>query len=154
MIIEEPDEETKARIGYGSQGDAYDFQAESPEDGSDSSFAIVLIGISWLYGLPHLLGWYTVFPTELERKVWHICACILSCSGIWAVLMMGIYDVLTPSRWIRIPKWMGSVVVFVSLVVYFLASLFLLVESFRQLFYLPPDAFDVPSWSSYLPHIS
>ncbi len=32
---------------------------------------------------------------------------------------------------------------------YLLVSLFLLVESIRQLFYLPPQAYDLPSWSSY-----
>ncbi|KAL9024592.1 MAG: hypothetical protein Q9196_006405 [Gyalolechia fulgens] len=37
---------------------------------------------------------------------------------------------------------------------YVLARIFLVVESLRTLAYLPPDAFQTPTWPAYFPHIS
>ena len=37
---------------------------------------------------------------------------------------------------------------------YLITAGFLIVESLRQLFYLEPAAYDLPSWSNYWPHFS
>ncbi|KAI0707889.1 hypothetical protein C8Q76DRAFT_746747 [Earliella scabrosa] len=48
----------------------------------------------------------------------------------------------------------GKAVAVFNVLVYFLGSMFLVVESFRQLFALPPDSFTLPSWGNYWPHFS
>lgn len=42
----------------------------------------------------------------------------------------------------------------IPIVVYSVTSAFLIVESTRQLFYLPDSAFKLPDFSVYLPHIA
>lgn len=37
---------------------------------------------------------------------------------------------------------------------YMLAAGYIIVESFRQVFYLSPEVFQQPSWSYYVPHFS
>jgi hypothetical protein len=59
-----------------------------------------------------------------------------------------------------IPHWIYVVVIsglgiFAVVLVplsYCIANLYVLVESFRQLLYLPPQAYQLPVWSNYWPH--
>ena len=48
----------------------------------------------------------------------------------------------------------GGVVACFNVLVYFMGSMYLVVESFRQLFALPPDSFTLPSWGNYWPHFA
>jgi len=109
-----------------------------------------------LYGLVHSLAWSDQFPTPLERRIWRVSSVVVTCSGFVAALLNLVFDFL---RWSRgpIPRLAEPVtyLVFSLLpVVHVLASGFLLVESFRQLFFLDPAAYQLPSWSNYWPHLS
>ena len=46
----------------------------------------------------------------------------------------------------------NQVIAALILVLYVAATGFLLIESFRQLFSLPPGAFELPSWTASIPH--
>jgi len=125
------------------------------------------IGYQWisvavapiLYGLVHFLGWSGNFPTHLERLLWHGSSVVVTFSGLlWvslSFLARAYFDQLK-SHWPRFI--LGIVFMLLVLVViplaYILASGFLVVESFRQLFFLDPAAYQLASWSNYWPHFS
>jgi len=100
-----------------------------------------------VYGLIHSLAWSGQFPTALERSLWRASSFIVTCSGLVGVFLL----------WSSV--WLDGVlkskyglddiaVIFVCVipVVHMLASGFLIVESFRQLYFLDPAAYQLPSW--------
>ena len=110
-----------------------------------------------VYGLVHFLAWNDHFPTPLESLLWRVSSFVVTFSGLvgvsvliffWVLHQMNIiswhtYDFLWPfMSFIVIP------------IVHVLASGFLIVESFRQLFFLDPAAYQLPSWSQYWPRLS
>lgn len=74
-------------------------------------------------------------------------------------------DPRAPKMWLRLWRWMGRLVWSMLLITgsvtmpllwfsYVLARVYLVVESLRTLAYLPPGAFQTPSWPAYFPHIT
>jgi len=124
---------------------------------------VLMVGIPIIYGAFHLLGWHTQFPTTTERLLWRIATVGVASSG--AAIFFPIFPIfLIPAA---VLYWKGSLSkksekilrVFFHLVVfrlipflYMIGSTYLFVESIRQLWYLPPDAFVVASWTYYFPH--
>jgi hypothetical protein len=117
-----------------------------------------------LYGLVHFLAWSDQFPTPLEQLFWHISSVVVMCSGLTIVtsIIMGLYlsdkrrDAATVT--IRSIEVTGIallyLIVLITPVAHVLASGFLVGESFRQLFFLEPAVYQLPSWSNYWPHLS
>ena len=105
-----------------------------------------------VYGMPHLLGWNAVFPSHTEQVLWRTAALAVTVSGcvtfVFAILLgiMGIIRNGDTNYVLRSPL--------VTLLPYVAASGYLLVESFRQLFSLPPGAFQLASWANMIPHFS
>ena len=104
-----------------------------------------------LYGLIHLLAWNDHFPTPLERRLWRVSSVVITCSGLTGVSLMQIGRFFVEDI-----KQAYVVILAVSLIalIHVLASGFLLIESFPQLFFLDPAVYELPSWSNYLPHLS
>ena len=109
------------------------------------------------YGLVHFLAWNDHFPTPLQSLLWRVSSFAVACSGLvgvsWAMVMlwleyMNIISNITRGGLISLVCWLLLPFVHV------LASGFLIVESFRQLFFLDPAAYLLPSWSQYWPHLS
>jgi len=108
------------------------------------------------YGLVHFLAWSDQFPTPLERLLWRVSSFVVTCSGL------AVISVLASSRPLGylVDNHPGllyftlTLVVVVIPTVHMLASGFLIVESLRQLFFLDPAAYQLPSWSNYWPHLS
>jgi hypothetical protein len=117
-----------------------------------------------LYGLIHCLAWNDKFPTPLEHLFWRISSVVVMFSGLtWSTSMIvGKYlDDLAPKYAIImrviIKVIVGALAILASLLAplsHVLASGFLVVESFRQLFFLAPAVYQLPSWSNYWPHLS
>lgn len=112
-----------------------------------------------LYGLVHFLAWGDQFPTTMERLLWRVSSFLVTCSGFVGVttLWFGtLFDWDQQGRdFVLVP--VGCTLLFFAVVVpiaHMLASGFLIVESFRQLFFLDPAAYQLPSWSNYWPHFS
>jgi hypothetical protein len=117
-----------------------------------------------LYGLVHFLAQSDQFPTPLEHLLWRISSLMVLCSGLTAVTSLVMAEYLsdvkpkgatTMSMMINVLDW--TLIALAALVIPFahvLASGFLVVESFRQLFFLEPAVYQVPSWSEYWPHLS
>jgi hypothetical protein len=109
-----------------------------------------------LYGLVHFLAWNDHFPTPLERLLWRVFSIIVTCSGLVGVL------VLWPISWMdqalnsryRLDVIAAIMFIVVIQTGHVVASGFLLVESFRQLFFLDSAAYQLQSWSIYVPHLA
>ena len=114
-----------------------------------------------IYGLPHFLAWSDQFPTPLERLLWHVSSFVVTCSGLFEIILAFFVWLITEldsfsnhTGWelvIGVGMLIGMLVVPLAHV---LASGFLIVESVRQLFFLTDAAYQLPSWSNYWPHLS
>ena len=120
---------------------------------SEGIYEVTVMVVSCLfYGLIHLLALNDQFPTPLERLLWLVSSVVVTCSGLVMGLLGGLASFLTavmPTMDI-IPK----IALFTVLLAYIFSSGFLLGESIRQLFFLGPAVYQLPSWSNYWPHFS
>jgi hypothetical protein len=134
----------------------------------------VLIG-GTIFGGLHCLAWNFHFPTPKEALAWRVCSVTVSGLPLITTAVSGFWmnfdakgprsaAYLGPSQ---LPSEMdmekdGQVrktkrrvlgwIVVVLLSLYILARLFLMVEIFRTLFFLPPEAF-IDTWSGSFPHL-
>ena len=110
-----------------------------------------------VFGAIHCLAWNFDFPTHGERLAWRICSLITTAlpllSGPWLGLWIRANPFAegTPKLSKRLRHVVGFILVVVFLTPYILARLFLTVELFRTLFFLPPEAF-IDTWSGSFPH--
>ncbi|KAK1826634.1 hypothetical protein QBC39DRAFT_396602 [Podospora conica] len=107
-----------------------------------------------IFGASHLLAWNYLFPTPLERVFWRVCS-IVCTAAVPALFVMSPICTCTfefrnrlAQRILRGTQWGLAVV---GVIIYILCRLFLIVEAFRSLFFLPPGAF-VSTWSANIPH--
>ena len=130
-------------------------RVESPD--ADFSLPTFIPILTTLYGLTHFLAWNEQFPTPMERVLWRISTCAVTCPGLVAVFLIWF------RKWLRqrtdfldftIDMFWGSIFFVVVLSAYVLASGFLIVESVRQLLFLDDAAYQLPAWSNYWPHFS
>ena len=135
-----------------------------------------------VYGFPHLLGLGTTFPTDVERSLWRWTTVAIMALGVWTFCIVYMLFSFGTCLWRRSRRhgflyrlshgenpWLkfdahnmmpfgallqrfGKTVAFFNLLIYFIGSMYLVVESFRQLFALPPESFTLPSWGDYWPH--
>ncbi|KUJ24448.1 uncharacterized protein LY89DRAFT_679585 [Mollisia scopiformis] len=109
-------------------------------DYQDAGFIIGAV----LLGACHCIAWNFQFPTETERIIWRV-------ASLFTVAAMPIYYLV----WFAVSlsgvsaSYLGRIV-YAS---YTVCRLFILVELFRTLAFLPPDAF-LATWSGSIPHVS
>jgi hypothetical protein len=99
-----------------------------------------------LFGGIHCLAWNSQFPTPTETLLGRIYSVITAAVPILALPFMAFWA-RTPYPTGRRARPIGALFLFP----YILRRVFLIVEMFRSLFFLPPDAF-VSTWSGSLPH--
>ena len=131
------------------------FDNKSSRQGTSSVFITTAIS-PILYGLVHFLAWSDHFPTPLERLLWRVSSFVVTCSGLVGVsllLFSRLFEGYFESKFL-----LGNLRFYMSFVVmptiHTIASGFLIIESFRQLFFLNSAAYQLPSWSNYWPHLS
>jgi hypothetical protein len=135
-----------------------------PEDRWNGNADRIAFGAGFalaIFGLTHCVAWNFVFPTEVERVLWQASSIITAAAIPTAIVIrLSIDSVPSLSRHIRALDTIGrrtgqamDVVVWITLGAFFLARVFILVEVFRSLAFLPPEAF-VTNWPANLPHIS
>ncbi|KAI0707885.1 hypothetical protein C8Q76DRAFT_816437 [Earliella scabrosa] len=123
------------------------------------------IGLALLpavYGFPHLIGLDATFPTAVERLLWRWTTVAIMVLGVgtfcivYMVHKLGQWWYFThyDDRFGRFLMRLGEIIAFFNVLVYFVGSMYLVAESFRQLFALPPESFTLPSWGNYWPHFS
>ncbi|KLO07654.1 hypothetical protein SCHPADRAFT_945100 [Schizopora paradoxa] len=128
-----------------------DTKARSPKGIAVTNAATVLLTVA--FGLPHFLGWNVDFPSLTERTLWRIATVTVTSWGvgmcILAVMGISVRWWFDASPWDRRGE---ALFVACGSAVYSTAAGFLLIESVVQLFFLPPAAYNLPSWSNYWPH--
>ena len=107
-----------------------------------------------LYGLMHFLAWNEHFPTPLESLLWRVSAFVVTFSGLVGIAGFFVFDLLKEAGFTIISNIWGFVGALIIPIAHILASGFLIGESFRQLFFLDPAAYQLPSWSRYWPRLS
>jgi len=122
---------------------------------SNEVFEQIAIAISpVLYGVIHFLAWNDHFPTPLERVLWRVSTVVVTCSGIVGVFASGIMRIHFSRTLEAIFTAIFGITLLLTPPAHVVSSGFLIVESFRQLFFLEPAAYQVPSWTNYWPHLS
>lgn len=117
--------------------------------GETTWWPTVSLAIATAYGVIHLIAWNAHFPTPVERRLWHYAAVTLIILGI-AFFQYSAVSAQQDTLGRRISLWLFNS----CLILYPLASGYVLLESTRQLLYLPEGAFVLPNLSIYLPHFS
>ena len=119
--------------------------------GSEVEFLGLILG-SVIFGGIHLAAWNFHYPTRIEQWLWRIaslwCTCFLLVVVLIMLIMVGAADAL------HFPDYIITVrLVQLSLILYVVARLYLLVEIFRTLFFLPPSAY-ISTWATNVPHVA
>lgn len=122
------------------------------EDTRLPAFFAVMLG-AVLFGAVHLGARNRPFPTTAELILWR---CASLCTTAYGLLLAGIRS-YSVHRWMRgdAPEWSMITIGLITITatyIYLLFRLVILVEIFRSLFFMPPDAF-VATWTSNLPHL-
>lgn len=119
----------------------------------ESVSAAIVAFLPAVYGVPHILAWKQDFPTAVERTFWRLSVLIVIiiglCSGIFSIA-----EILAERQWSTVLRRLEPLFIWISVIVYSSGSIYLVAESIRQLFHLPPTAFELPEWSNYIPHFS
>lgn len=122
----------------------------------DYSFTVC---IPLIYGSLHFLGSRVQFPTMIEQNLWRIASVVVMLSGVVAAMFDVAVDISesvsshVPRSSVVIIQRLADIVYYrVIPTVYMFGSGYLLVESIRQLWYLPLEAYVIATWTHYLPH--
>jgi hypothetical protein len=120
-----------------------------------------------VFGVPHFFGWNFVFPTKAEQILWRVSA-IVTIAGPWALIITDTLIYRFPGssqiqgRFVVDAHWHGDsrlrrkiwfCTIYTLIVVYVLSRLFVIVEAFRSLYWLPEDIYKT-TWSADIIHIS
>ncbi|KAK8875017.1 hypothetical protein PGQ11_005531 [Apiospora arundinis] len=97
-----------------------------------------------VFGGVHCIGWEFKFPTHAEKLMWHASSVITAVAFPAGVLFIFSWIPVNPR------VYFGTVFVLFN-VPFVVARVFILVEVFRSLAFLPPDAF-MTTWASEIPH--
>jgi hypothetical protein len=110
---------------------------------------IVLTSIltTTLFGGVHLLAWNLDFPTPVERLLWRTAALSVAIVPTICALL-----VLVESLVFGTTNRTSKPVVFIFGPLYISSRLYLIVESFRSLYFLPSETF-IATWAISSPHI-
>ncbi|KAF8331711.1 uncharacterized protein EI90DRAFT_3057035 [Cantharellus anzutake] len=109
--------------------------------GSEAMSIFIATGI--IFGGIHCLAWSFPFPTRAEMILWWVSAICITVAPVFLMLgeLIGGY----------IPA-IGGVMILLTGLVYAATRVILLVLTFSSLRSPPPDLYQTPSWSSFLPH--
>ncbi|CAM6084336.1 unnamed protein product [Calypogeia fissa] len=119
----------------------------------DPSPALGFMGIfgGSLFGAVHLLAWNLHFPTHTEKVLWRASTIITTS----ILLPLGILISCVPEDLTSFRKYVSKFLKFLMSVVvslYFISRIFIMVEIFRSLGYLPSGAYET-TWSTNVPHV-
>jgi hypothetical protein len=128
-------------------------------------FWVSLLFAGNIYGLVHLIAWNGPFTSLVQRWMWRAsCLIIVSPSVIVAITVLAhkLYQHLKYEEWAyiiysRLWQYIAVTVKYgisgLLALIYLAARVFLLVECFINLSQLPPEVYQIPQWSQYIPHL-
>jgi hypothetical protein len=131
---------------------------EDPLDYAVLGTGAMISGI--IFGAVHFAAWDFHFPTPIEQTLWRIASVVSACvlvlhplihtSKVFLFQRVPWFDRTKAAR-ITVVSISGACS-FLIMVSYVVSRMFLIVEIFRTLFFLPSEAY-ISTWSSSVPHI-
>lgn len=132
-------------------------------------FGLIFAGVC--YGGLHLSAWASQFPSSAESILWRAASITIATAAIvWISFTFTSFVFFRSIRWalfkvVQTERWLVDsaasylvscflLVIPLSLLWYTLCRVFIIVECFIMLAYLPESALHVPAWSAYIPHIA
>jgi hypothetical protein len=100
-----------------------------------------------LFGGIHVFAWNLAFPTHVEQLLWRIAALTVAIAPTISALLV-LLESVASQHTDKMSKW--SVALLAP--VYLASRAFIIVESIRSLYFLPPEAF-IATWATNAPHI-
>jgi hypothetical protein len=126
----------------------------SPSDWENDIYAwSLVIAIASAFGGIHCIGWSFAFPSSIDRTLWRVASVSITSIPI-ALLLPIILANLIPARF-GDSDAAGFIFLFffgLQLFLYVLSRLALLILTFVCLRSLPPAAYHVVHWTSFIPH--
>jgi hypothetical protein len=131
----------------------------------DWKLSLALNASSVLYGGLHALAWNADFINRAQQHMWRLASSFVICFVFLCTLVMIVEDLLTAGgeykfkAMTKVNKFMyrfqiWQIFLAMGLGAYMWARVYLVVESFISLGHSPAGVYDLPSWSSYVPHIT
>ncbi|UKZ79430.1 hypothetical protein TrVFT333_007183 [Trichoderma virens FT-333] len=108
---------------------------------------IVAIGAAVFGGL-HAIAWNFAFPSAVELTLWRFASVYTAAAPLCVVLL----TIFASKRDSKLGERLPGAIGFILMFGYVLARLFILVEMFRTLFFLPPGSY-ISTWTSNIPHL-
>ncbi|KAL6825959.1 hypothetical protein J3E69DRAFT_366517 [Trichoderma sp. SZMC 28015] len=141
-----------------SPGSPISLDSEHEELGEE---VIIAVMGAMVFGAIHVVAWNFAFPSRVELIFWR-CASLFTTAGplgffIW-MMLLNVFEVTKESKRPsdRLLKLVSGTVYYGVLVLliflYIVARLFILVEMFRTLCFLPLGSY-VSTWTSSIPHV-
>jgi len=114
--------------------------------GLDFSEAGFILG-AVVFGACHCIAWNFDFPTPIEQTLWRATSVFTAAAMPAYYLSWYALAQLELEQYMRLLRMLTCI----TYMLYTVCRLYMMVEVFRSLFYLPPDAF-AATWSSAVPH--
>lgn len=109
---------------------------------------------SVVFGGIHVFAWNFTFPTKYEQMAWRVtstfCAGVIPAFTLFAMLMCPVLVCFDSLKYLS--RRFYALLEYLIPPLYVLARLFMIVEMFRCLLYLPPSAY-ILTWASNIPQI-
>ena len=109
--------------------------------------------IACLFGAIHCAGWFFIFPTIIETTSWRVCSGIIT--GAPLIPMLFAFLAIIDAR-ILLHSIVATILwslMCLSVLLYVVARFGILVEALITLKDLPPSAYDIVTWTTFLPHV-
>lgn len=132
-----------------------------------SFWGVALAGV--FYGGFHLLAWNVKLPLASQETMWRFSAMSVTVYGVAVAVVATAaaleriteqFESIRHFLWLFIRSLYGLFVLLIMYCammyfpVYVVARVYLVVESFVQVFYIPVEVYEMPSWARYIPHLS
>jgi hypothetical protein len=124
---------------------------------SDRRSTLIMVLVVLAYGGIHLLAWQYHFHTRVESIMWRSASLMTAASGIAVPVAQALWPVgdfleTRNSFCLVIFAFLYAILLICGFAVIVVARSFLVIESFRALPNSPVSVYDIPRWTSYLPH--
>lgn len=121
----------------------------------DSWILIIVSFSAALFGGIHAIAWNFPFPSTIELIFWR-CASIYTAAALicsFLLISLAVWIEESGPRLIRFLYLIFGILGLISVTLYPIARLFIIVEMFRTLYFLPPGSF-ISTWATSVPHVA
>ena len=120
--------------------------------GLRASYASLFIAIP--FGAIHCAGWFLIFPFPAELILWRACSAVLVGVPALMLYITGVTIFLVTEGVMNLPvSRIAGGGILSLLLLYIIARLLIFGECFVSLRDLPPRAYAVVRWTTFIPHI-